>query len=89
MIAVTVSRELTGAARRPTFDPEVRAAISSLATGASDVSLARLADDLRTGAWERKHGRVLEQDAVDLGYRLVVAMDRSTQDGIIGSRAKR
>lgn len=61
--------------RRPSayLDPEVRAAISSLATGASDVSLARLADDLRTCAWERKYGQVLDQDEVDLGYRLVVA----------------
>jgi hypothetical protein len=29
------------------------------------------------------------QDEVDLGYRLVVAMHRSTQDGISRLRAKR
>jgi SAM-dependent methyltransferase len=69
--------------RRPSayLDPEVRAAISSLATGAPAVSLARLADDLRTGVWERKYARVLDHDAVDLGYRLVVAMGRSISAG--------
>jgi hypothetical protein len=61
--------------RRPSayLDPAVRSAISSLATGASSVSLARLADDLRTGAWERKHGEVLRHAHLDLGYRLVTA----------------
>ena len=62
--------------RRPSayLDPGVRIAISSLATGASaSASLSRLADDLGTGAWERKHGQVLKHDEIDLGYRLVVA----------------
>jgi hypothetical protein len=40
------------------------------------------------GVWERKYGRVLDHDAVDLGYRLVVAMDRLTQDGISRFRAR-
>ena len=61
--------------RRPSayLDPSVRSAISSLAIGASSVSLAQLADDLRTGAWERKHGQALKHEEMDLGYRLVVA----------------
>ena len=61
--------------RRPSayLDPKVRAAISSLAAEASNVSLIRLADELGNGVWERKYGPMLQQDAVDLGYRLVVA----------------
>jgi SAM-dependent methyltransferase len=59
--------------RRPSayLDPHVRGAISSLATGASSGSLARLADDLREGAWERKYEQVLRREEMDLGYRLV------------------
>ncbi len=61
--------------RRPSayLDPKVRAAISSLAAEASTGSLTRLADELGNGVWERKYGPMLQQDAVDLGYRLVVA----------------
>jgi SAM-dependent methyltransferase len=61
--------------RRPSayLDPAVRRAISSLATGASSISLARLADDLNTGAWAAKHGEVLKHADLDLGYRLVTA----------------
>jgi hypothetical protein len=66
--------------RRPSayLDPAVRRAISSLATGASSVALAHLADDLRTGAWEQKHGEVLKHVELDLGYRLVTASLPST-----------
>lgn len=61
--------------RRPSayLESGVRDAISALATGASSASLARLADDLDSGAWLRKHGKVLEQEELDLGYRLLVA----------------
>jgi hypothetical protein len=61
--------------RRPSayLDPKIRAAISSLAAQVSTGSLARLADELGNGVWERKYGPMLQQDAVDLGYRLVVA----------------
>jgi SAM-dependent methyltransferase len=61
--------------RRPSayLDPGVRNAISSLSTGESSVSLAHLADDLATGAWEQKHGQVLKHEELDLGYRLVIA----------------
>ena len=46
---------------------------TSLAAEASTFSLTRLADDLGSGVWERKYGPMLDQDEVDLGYRLVVA----------------
>jgi SAM-dependent methyltransferase len=61
--------------RRPSayLDPGVRAAISSLAAETSTVSLTRLANELGNGVWKRKYGPMLQQDEVDLGYRLVVA----------------
>jgi SAM-dependent methyltransferase len=61
--------------RRPSayLDPAVRTAISSLSTGESSVSLAHLAGDLSTGAWEQKHGQILKHEDLDLGYRLVMA----------------
>lgn len=67
--------------RRPSayLDPGVRGAISSLSTMESTVSLAHLADDLSTGAWERKHGQVLKHEELDLGYRLVIATMPSNQ----------
>lgn len=61
--------------RRPSayLDPSVRSAISSMAGGVSALALSQLADDLTTGAWERKYGQVLTREEMDLGYRLVVA----------------
>jgi len=61
--------------RRPFayLDPGVRSAISSLSTAEASVSLAHLADDLSTGAWQKKHGQVLTHEDLDLGYRLVIA----------------
>jgi hypothetical protein len=35
--------------------------------------LARLEEDLRTGAWAERHADLLERDALELGYRLLVA----------------
>jgi len=56
------------------LDAGVRGAISTF-TKVADVEpgLARLRADLADGAWERKHGHVRRRDAVDLGYRLIVA----------------
>jgi SAM-dependent methyltransferase len=34
--------------------------------------LGRLADDLRARRWHARHGRLLERDEIDLGYRLLV-----------------
>ncbi|MEQ8434637.1 MAG: class I SAM-dependent methyltransferase [Oceanicaulis sp.] len=35
--------------------------------------LRRLADDLESGAWERRYGHLRSLDAYDAGYRLIVA----------------
>jgi SAM-dependent methyltransferase len=61
--------------RRPSayLDPNVRGAISSLATAETSASLAHLADDLQTGTWEQRHGHLLTYGDLDLGYRLVKA----------------
>jgi SAM-dependent methyltransferase len=64
--------------RRPEayLDPAVRGAISSFALVDPDHvrrGLARLADDLRSGRWEARHGALRECESLDLGYRLVVA----------------
>jgi hypothetical protein len=55
----------------------VRGAISTFARLADvESGLARLAADLASGAWERRHGHLRARDAFDLGYRLVVAERR-------------
>ncbi|MFC9680530.1 class I SAM-dependent methyltransferase [Streptomyces sp. NPDC056948] len=64
--------------RRPHayLDPRVRAGISLLAQTGDDVlapGLARLADDLTSGRWQARHAELLTLDAVDVGYRLLVA----------------
>jgi SAM-dependent methyltransferase len=64
--------------RRPHayLDPEVRAGISVfrlLPAHEVDEAMARLADDLKSGEWERRNAALLERDAVDLGYRLLIA----------------
>jgi SAM-dependent methyltransferase len=58
------------------LDAGVRSAISSFAklTRAELVDgLARLRDDLASGEWERRHGALRGREALDLGYRLLVA----------------
>lgn len=64
--------------RRPDayLDPAVRAGISGIARLPTDVvepAIARLADDLATGAWHEAHADLLDADEVDAGYRLVVS----------------
>ena len=67
--------------RRPEayLDAGVRGAMSTFARlgpeAARSVSegLERLADDLATGRWEARFGHLRARNAVDLGYRLVVA----------------
>ena len=64
--------------RRPAayLDPEVRAGISVLAKRAPEElapGLARLDEDLRTGAWAERHADLLELEELDLGYRLLAA----------------
>jgi len=63
--------------RRPEryLDPAVRASISTFAQR-DDAELApglqALEDDLRSGAWQRRYGDLLERDEMDFGYRLVI-----------------
>ena len=64
--------------RRPEayLDPVVRAGISTMAKRDPrelEAGLARLEDDLRTGAWGERHADLLEREEHDLGYRLLVA----------------
>lgn len=64
--------------RRPHayLDPAVRAAASGIATLPPDVidpAVQRLAHDLAGRHWERRHLDLLDRDALDVGYRLVVA----------------
>ena len=64
---------------------EVRHAISAFAKMAGVAEgLTRLAQDLADGTWQRRHGHLLYQEELDLGYRLVVsgeAMRRSHHSG--------
>lgn len=61
--------------RRPEayLDPIVRDNISIFHRVEHDAAIARLADDLATGAWQARHERLLQQDALDVGVRIVVA----------------
>jgi SAM-dependent methyltransferase len=62
--------------RRPRayLDPEVRAAISTFAKlGDVSAAMARLEDDLNSGAWMQRYGDLIEAETLDIGYRLVVA----------------
>jgi SAM-dependent methyltransferase len=64
--------------RRPRayLDPEVRAGISVLAARTPEEvepGLERLRADLESGAWAERHAELLEREALDLGYRLLVA----------------
>jgi len=62
--------------RRPAayLDPRVRAAMSSFwALGDLSEALARLKEDLDSGAWAERYGDLLALEALDCGYRLVVA----------------
>jgi SAM-dependent methyltransferase len=64
--------------RRPDayLDPDVRSSISALAL-VDDAVLApgieRLRADLASGTWHERNAELLDCDALDLGYRLVVA----------------
>ena len=63
--------------RRPHayLDPDVRASISALALlddAVLEPGLARLEADLHSGAWHERNRALLERDAYDFGYRLVV-----------------
>jgi SAM-dependent methyltransferase len=62
--------------RRPEayLEPAVRAAMSGIALIDQDAVTAasrRLADDLASGRWHERNGRLLKRSEIDLGYRLV------------------
>jgi SAM-dependent methyltransferase len=64
--------------RRPEsyLDEAVRAGMSGVASLPEEIArtgLDRLAEDLRSGAWHRRHADLLEREWLDTGYRLVVA----------------
>jgi SAM-dependent methyltransferase len=62
--------------RRPEayFDPGVRAAISAFAHVKNvEHGLSRLRRDLDDGTWHKRHGHLLNETELDLGYRLVVS----------------
>jgi SAM-dependent methyltransferase len=56
------------------LEPHVRAAQSAwprLPPGAEQRALAALADDLRSGVWERRHGHLRSETEYDGGLRLI------------------
>lgn len=72
--------------RRPEIylDPGARSAISGIARCDPSVvrrAMRRLRRDLADGTWTRRHGSLLTLPEIDLGYRLVVAVDRRATGG--------
>jgi SAM-dependent methyltransferase len=64
--------------RRPEayLDPAVRASISTLAMlppALVEHAMARLAQDLASGAWAARNAELLERDEMDYAYRLLVS----------------
>ncbi|GAA5201659.1 class I SAM-dependent methyltransferase [Rugosimonospora acidiphila] len=64
--------------RRPEcyLDPVIRRASSTFALLPDSVvepAVARLRADLASGAWQRRHAELLSRDAMDYGYRLLIA----------------
>lgn len=58
------------------LDPTVRAGISCCALLDQDVveaRIARLADDLESGAWDARHPGLRDLRELDVGYRLVIS----------------
>ena len=63
--------------RRPHayLDPEIGACISALAMlepADLQAGFLSLQEDLRTGAWEERHGGLLTREAIDGGFRIVI-----------------
>jgi SAM-dependent methyltransferase len=64
--------------RRPEryLEPAVRPGISTFGELPPEVlerALARLRDDVESGAWQRRYGGLMAREELDVGYRLVVA----------------
>jgi SAM-dependent methyltransferase len=60
--------------RRPEIylDPAARRSMSSFAKIEADPGLSKLARDLESGVWRERNAAILDLDALDLGYRLLV-----------------
>jgi SAM-dependent methyltransferase len=59
------------------LDPAVRSGTSAFSSlPGLDEGLARLSRDIETGEWERRFGQLLHQEALDIGYRLIVVRKR-------------
>jgi SAM-dependent methyltransferase len=61
--------------RRPAacLDPHIRSGSSSFWKIDATEGLARLANDLQTGEWERRYGHLLALNEYDVGYCVVVS----------------
>ena len=60
------------------LDPTVRAGISCcslLDQTLVESRIARLADDLASGAWDERHPGLRDQAELDVGYRLVISKE--------------
>lgn len=62
--------------RRPTayLDPAIRAGISMFTKMPEEsltLGLQRLADDLHSGKWDKRHEHLLTLESLDVGYRIV------------------
>ena len=55
------------------LEPAVRSGISVFTRVNVEAGLERLRADLASGEWHARHGHLLSEDALDVGYRLVVA----------------
>lgn len=56
------------------LDDKIRSGMSSFwAIDHVESGLARLREDLESGAWESNNAHLLKQESLDMGYRLVVA----------------
>ncbi|MFG0317133.1 MAG: class I SAM-dependent methyltransferase [Planctomycetota bacterium JB042] len=65
--------------RRPEayLDPAVRGAMSTFARVPEvEARVERLRADLASGAWARRHRRLLDEESLDVGYRIVRATRR-------------
>jgi SAM-dependent methyltransferase len=59
------------------LDPMVRQSISTFSKiGNIDRQLARLESDIASGAWEQRYRGLMDLEALDLGYRILISMRR-------------
>lgn len=74
--------------RRPAayLEPQMRAGVSTFARlgdGVLQAGLQRLAEDLRTGAWDRANDHLRRLETLDLGYRLIVHTNPEPRDSTV------